>query len=71
MADRIESARADAAAREVHDERTASLLGVALGVSFGICFLTGVWSHLHQHPPDWLTCPSVRPGSTGSPRGCT
>lgn len=55
--DRIESARSRAEQREVHDERTASLLGIALGVSFLICFLTGVWSHLQQHPPDWLTLP--------------
>ena len=28
-----------------------------LGVSFGICLLTGVWSHLQQHPPAWLQLP--------------
>lgn len=41
----------------MHDERTDSLLGMALGVSFLVCFLTGVWSHLHQHPPAWLDLP--------------
>jgi DMSO/TMAO reductase YedYZ molybdopterin-dependent catalytic subunit len=57
VAQRVERSRADAARREVHDERTASLLGMALGVSFLVCFLTGVWSHLHQHPPAWLDLP--------------
>ena len=33
-------------------ERTAALLGMALGVSFLTCFLTGLVSHLAQHPLD-------------------
>jgi DMSO/TMAO reductase YedYZ molybdopterin-dependent catalytic subunit len=57
LADRVERTRVDAEQREVHDARTASLLGMALGIAFGICFATGVWSHLHQHPPGWLTLP--------------
>ena len=57
VAERIETSRSRAEGREVHDERTASLLGIALGVSFLVCFLTGVWSHLQQHPPDWLVLP--------------
>jgi DMSO/TMAO reductase YedYZ molybdopterin-dependent catalytic subunit len=57
VAARVEDRRADAERREVHDARTASLLGIALGVAFGICFATGVWSHLQQHPPGWLTLP--------------
>jgi len=43
--------------REVHDERSASIFGIALGLSFLVCFLTGVWSHLQQHPPAWLPIP--------------
>ena len=54
MLDRVESTRSAAEERQVHDARVASILGVALGVSFGICFLTGVWSHLQQNPPGWL-----------------
>lgn len=57
VAHRVERSRSAAADREVHDERTASLLGIALGVSFLVCFLTGVWSHLQQHPPSWLELP--------------
>ncbi len=57
LADRVETARSRAGERQVHDARTASILGVLLGVSFGICLLTGVWSHLQQHPPDWLQLP--------------
>lgn len=45
-----------------HDERTASLLGLALGVSFLTCALTGLYSHLVQHPPDWFQAPSQPAG---------
>jgi DMSO/TMAO reductase YedYZ molybdopterin-dependent catalytic subunit len=37
----------------VRTERTAAILGLALAVSFTVCFLTGVWSHLQQVPPSW------------------
>jgi DMSO/TMAO reductase YedYZ molybdopterin-dependent catalytic subunit len=42
----------------LHDERVAALLGLGLGVLFGTCFLTGVWSHLQQGPPGWLDLPA-------------
>lgn len=32
---------------------TASRVGTALGVAFGICFLTGMWSHLQYEAPTW------------------
>lgn len=38
-------------------ERAGALLGVALGVMFTICFVTGVLSHLIQDPPSWFTWP--------------
>ncbi len=41
-----------------HDERTAALLGLALGVCFTICFLTGMYSHLAQHPTSWFHLPA-------------
>jgi hypothetical protein len=44
----------------LHDDRTAAWLGIALGVSFTVCFLTGVWSHLQQNPPGWFD-PFARP----------
>jgi DMSO/TMAO reductase YedYZ molybdopterin-dependent catalytic subunit len=34
----------------LRSERTAALLGVALGVSFLTCFVTGLVSHFAQHP---------------------
>ncbi|HEV7808354.1 MAG TPA: molybdopterin-dependent oxidoreductase [Solirubrobacteraceae bacterium] len=34
----------------LRSERTAALLGVALGMSFLTCFVTGLVSHLAQHP---------------------
>jgi DMSO/TMAO reductase YedYZ molybdopterin-dependent catalytic subunit len=39
-------------------ERTTALLGVALGVLFGVCLLTGLLSHLIQQPPGWFAWPS-------------
>ena len=41
-----------------HDKRTASVLGVALGVSFTLCFVTGLASHLLQHRPSWFAWPT-------------
>jgi hypothetical protein len=41
----------------LHEPRTATLLGVALGVSFSICFATGLLSHLIQDPPSWFVWP--------------
>jgi hypothetical protein len=42
----------------LHAEREASWLGIALGVAFTICFLTGLISHLIQHPPSWFSWPA-------------
>ncbi len=42
----------------LHDERNAAVLGIALGATFTICFLTGVLSHLIQDPPSWFRWPS-------------
>jgi DMSO/TMAO reductase YedYZ molybdopterin-dependent catalytic subunit len=44
----------------LHDERTAAWLGIALGLTFLICFVTGLWSHLQQNPPAWFD-PPARP----------
>ncbi|MGH9217630.1 MAG: molybdopterin-dependent oxidoreductase [Acidimicrobiales bacterium] len=43
---------------ELHDVRSAAWLGLGLGVTFGTCFLTGLWSHLAQDPPSWFTYPA-------------
>jgi len=42
----------------LHETRSAAVLGMALGISFGTCFATGLLSHLIQHPPGWFTWPS-------------
>jgi hypothetical protein len=42
----------------LHDARTAAWLGVLLGVSFTTCFVTGLTSHLIQHPPSWFEWPA-------------
>lgn len=42
----------------LHDTRNAAWLGLALGLTFGVCFLTGLWSHLAQDPPSWFTYPA-------------
>ena len=42
----------------LRDERLAAILGASLGVLFTVCFLTGLYSHLHQHPLSWLPVPA-------------
>ncbi len=46
----------------LRDERVAALLGVALGLLFGICFATGLYSHIQQHPLRWLPVPAAPAG---------
>ncbi|MFI7298458.1 molybdopterin-dependent oxidoreductase [Streptomyces sp. NPDC050121] len=38
----------------LHDARTATSLGRWLGLAFAVCFVTGLVSHVMQHPPGWL-----------------
>jgi DMSO/TMAO reductase YedYZ molybdopterin-dependent catalytic subunit len=42
----------------LRDERNAAILGIALGITFTVCFVTGVLSHLIQDPPSWFQWPS-------------
>ncbi len=42
----------------LHDERVAALLGAALGITFLICFLTGLVSYFWQEPNSWFPFPS-------------
>lgn len=55
---RIGPFRAGAFRSRLHDERTAAWLGIGLGVSFGLCFATGLLSHAIQQPPSWFVWPS-------------
>ncbi|TDC86192.1 molybdopterin-binding protein [Micromonospora sp. KC606] len=43
----------------LHDEKTATLLGLALAVTFTVCFVTGLVSHLIQHPQPWFEWPAA------------
>jgi hypothetical protein len=45
-----------------HDERTAAILGISLGVCFTVCFATGLYSHLAQHPASWFQLPASPTG---------
>ncbi len=47
--------RDDAFDTDVHDARPAAWLGIALGVLFTACFLTGVTSDLIQNPQAWFS----------------
>ena len=42
----------------LHQDRVAAVLGAALGAAIVVCFLTGLLSHLIQHPPSWFRWPS-------------
>lgn len=44
----------------LHSEWLAAVMGIVLGVSFSVCFLTGMVDYLAQHPPYWFHLP-VRP----------
>ncbi len=48
----------DAFTSPARGERTTAVLGVAVGVLFALCFVTGVTSHLIQHPPAWFHWPA-------------
>lgn len=55
---RIGPFRQGAFTSPLHSPRVAAILGISLGVTFTICFLTGVLSHLVQHPPSWFEWPA-------------
>lgn len=55
---RVGPFREDAFESPLHSTRVASWLGLALGVSFTVCFLTGLLSHVIQRPPSWFLWPS-------------
>jgi DMSO/TMAO reductase YedYZ molybdopterin-dependent catalytic subunit len=42
----------------LRDERLAAILGASLGILFSICFVTGLYSHVQQHPLSWLPIPA-------------
>lgn len=50
--------KADAFSSTLHSQRLAAMLGIALGVSFSVCFVTGLLSDLIQTPPAWFTWPA-------------
>ncbi|SEP29893.1 Oxidoreductase molybdopterin binding domain-containing protein [Amycolatopsis saalfeldensis] len=41
-----------------HNERVTARIGLMLAVTFTVCFITGLLSHLIQHPPEWFFWPS-------------
>ena len=47
----------------LHDTRAAAVLGLALGVAFTTCFVTGLLSHAIQHPPSWFSWPARPAGA--------
>ena len=42
----------------IRNERVAAILGIALGVTFSVCFATGLYSHFLQDQPSWFTAPA-------------
>lgn len=41
-----------------HHEKVTARIGLWLGVAFLLCFVTGLLSHLIQHPPSWFWWPA-------------
>jgi hypothetical protein len=58
---RVGPFREEAFRSPLYSARVASILGLALGVTFTVCFVTGFLSHLIQHPPSFFGWPP-RPG---------
>jgi DMSO/TMAO reductase YedYZ molybdopterin-dependent catalytic subunit len=52
------SAALEVETSSVHNERVAARLGLALGVAFTTCFVTGLYSHFAQHPTFGFELPS-------------
>lgn len=42
----------------LHSERLTARVGIWLGIAFAVCFVTGLTSHLIQHPPAWFGWPT-------------
>ncbi|MDQ3752952.1 MAG: molybdopterin-dependent oxidoreductase [Actinomycetota bacterium] len=55
---RIGPLKAEAFSSPLHSQRLAAILGIALGVTFSICFATGLLSDLIQTPPAWFIWPA-------------
>ncbi len=43
---------------ETHHRSVTSRVGLWLGITFTVCFVTGLLSHAIQHPPTWFFWPS-------------
>ncbi len=41
----------------LRDVRVTARVGRVLGIAVAVCFVTGLVSHLHQHPVSWLAIP--------------
>lgn len=50
--------RAGAFPSTLRSEQVTAWVGLALGISFGVCLLTGLVSHGIQQPPSWFWWPS-------------
>src|SRR5437764_1580118 len=44
--------------RRLRDAASAVSVGRWLGSAFAVCFVTGVFSHYHEHPVGWLPLPT-------------
>lgn len=42
----------------LHSAAVAARVGMLLGLAFAVCFVTGLLSHLVQHPPSWFGWPT-------------
>ncbi len=55
---RIGPLREGAFTSRLHSQQVAARLGRWLGIAFAVCMLTGLWSHVVQHPASWFTVPA-------------
>lgn len=58
LIDRLQPPREENFRSPVHHEKVAARLGLWLGVTFLLCFATGLLSHAIQKPPSWFVWPA-------------
>ncbi len=58
LLDRVQAWRDERLADPRHSDRLAAVLGASLGICLLVCFVTGILSHLIQHPPSWFSWPT-------------
>lgn len=58
ITDRLRPPREEDFTSSLRSPRLTTIVGIALGSAFTLCLITGLLSHLIQHPPGWFSWPT-------------